>query len=151
MCPGSPARLVPCELPLAEVFGLLRSRREGSRRGSRFTLSIHVMLWTNALFALYSWYAVGSWDVSRGAPPAYRAAPKWYAVCRRSAERLVEDIRRFYRAGGGQPLAGGRLRVATALQEAAKVSYNVTPASGQELSGSIWRRSTCPWSRVRYP
>ena len=88
------------------------------------------MLWVNALFASYSWYVVGYWDVSRSPHPAYRAAPKWYAVCRRSAERLVEDVSRFYRAGGGQPLAGGRLRVATALQEAAKISYNVTPASG---------------------
>ena len=130
LCPGAPARLVPCELPFPEVSGLLRFRRECSRRGSRLALSISAMMWANALFVSYSGYAVGSRDVSRDAPHAFRVAPKWCAVCRRSAERHVEDTRRFYRVGGGQPLTGGRLRVATALQEAAKIPYNVMPASG---------------------
>ena len=130
LCSSAPARLLPCELPFPEVFGLFRLRRAPSRRGSRFSLSLSSMMWTNALFALYSWHAIGSWDVSRGAPPAYRTAPKWHEVCRRSAERLAEDVMRFYRASGDQPLAGGRLRVATALQEAVRTPYNATPASG---------------------
>ena len=74
------------------------------------------------------------------------------------------DARRSYRAGGQQPLAGGRLRLANALQEAAKAPYDSVPSPGL---GADWIDPTAidvpsvagqvaltdhllPWQRAAY-
>ena len=88
------------------------------------------MLWIYVLYALYSWQACGSIDVALGAPSAYRRPPPWSRRGRESAERLLPEVRRFFRAGGGLPLAGGRLRVADALRHAAAQSYDGAAPAG---------------------
>ena len=132
--PQRPVSSSPCELPFPEILGQLHFPRVGARRGSRFALDRKAKTWANALFALYSWYAIGAIDISRGAPAAYSSQPVFYESIRRSAELLLESIRRFFRVGGRGPLTGGRLRIADALREASAASYGHAPAG----SGADW-------------
>ena len=123
----------------------LRSRCGTSRRGSRSPLATSSMMWTNALLALCFWYAVGSWDVS--SPPAYRVAQVVGGFWRRSAELLVEDVRRFYHASGGQLFAFFRL-TDNGATGGRRDSVQVAPSFG---SGAEWIDRRDRYSVGRWP
>jgi hypothetical protein len=126
---ASCTHLFPSDLPFGSAERLVTPPL-GSRRRHRFLLTLRAQRWTNALWALFSFWELGCPDDASLAIAGWRKHT--HRLHQQYASRLVSQVRAFCRSDGPLrecPLDGARKRVSEVLK-AVPVSKYCVPVRG---------------------